>query len=365
MLIHFVEILVFSFLLLLGFILLFNPMKVNKKANFWFGMTLLLWASFWIDEIVFLIKGIPFSKAGSNSLVYIQFFTPIFLFVSIIFFTNPNYRWTKKSLGFLIVPLCYLGVLVIEQILQIDVKIVSLLLILGHALAYTLLAYLKIRKHQRSIKSFASDTLAIDLKWLEYIMRTIFTVVLLVSVFNVVYFGLPLNLYMNIAMLIVVLFIAYNILKQKEIFPVTATHRADIIALNKRPPGLSTAKKRKLIEDDALIAYKETLHRFVLKEALYLNADINLATLAASMNLTTHQLSYIINNGFQQNFFQFINGYRVEKAKTLLISARTEKLTILGIAYESGFSSKTAFNTTFKKVTGQTPTQFKNSINKP
>ena len=120
-------------------------------------------------------------------------------------------------------------------------------------------------------------------------------------------------------------------------------------------------EKRKLIEDDELVVFKSKLHDFVLNQEIYLSSDINLAALAEAMHLSTHQLSYVINNGFNQNFFQFINSYRVEKAKRLLQDPESEKLSILGIAFESGFSSKTAFNTTFKRITGQTPTQFKNS----
>ncbi|WP_281979263.1 helix-turn-helix domain-containing protein [Tenacibaculum mesophilum] len=92
---------------------------------------------------------------------------------------------------------------------------------------------------------------------------------------------------------------------------------------------------------------------------LYLDNNINLASLAEEMQITSHQLSYVINNGFNQNFYQFINSYRIEKAKKLLMDKSSEKLSILGIAFESGFSSKTAFNTTFKKLTNQTPSEFK------
>jgi AraC-like DNA-binding protein len=77
------------------------------------------------------------------------------------------------------------------------------------------------------------------------------------------------------------------------------------------------------------------------------------------MNITSHQLSYVINTGFNENFFRFINQYRVEKAKELLLLEEMNRLSILGIAFESGFNSKTSFNTTFKKFTGQTPSAFK------
>ncbi|WP_449397875.1 helix-turn-helix domain-containing protein [Chryseobacterium wanjuense] len=67
----------------------------------------------------------------------------------------------------------------------------------------------------------------------------------------------------------------------------------------------------------------------------------------------------MINAGFQKNFFQYVNEYRIEHAKKLLKDNSKNKLSILGIAYESGFNSKTSFNTTFKKLTNQTPSEFK------
>jgi AraC-like DNA-binding protein len=66
----------------------------------------------------------------------------------------------------------------------------------------------------------------------------------------------------------------------------------------------------------------------------------------------------VLNEGFGVNFFQFINAYRVAEAQRLLASAQHQHLSMVGIAFEAGFSSKTTFNTTFKKLTGLTPSQF-------
>jgi AraC-like DNA-binding protein len=170
--------------------------------------------------------------------------------------------------------------------------------------------------------------------------------------------GTPLNFYLKIIMLGTVLFIAYNALKQKEIFPINKKHRYEVIAIENEETHTQTSK-RKVLQDEKLTELTSKLDLLMREQHLYLHHDINLASLSEEMGITPHQLSYIINNGFHQNFFQFINTYRVDKAKALLVDKSTEKLTILGIAYESGFSSKTAFNTTFKKFTQQTPSEFK------
>jgi AraC-like DNA-binding protein len=79
------------------------------------------------------------------------------------------------------------------------------------------------------------------------------------------------------------------------------------------------------------------------------------------MQLSPHELSYLINVGFENNFYNFVNSYRVEESKTLLTSPKHQHLSMLGIAFEAGFNSKTAFYTAFKKMTGVSPTEFKTS----
>ncbi|WP_276876504.1 helix-turn-helix domain-containing protein [Chryseobacterium joostei] len=94
-------------------------------------------------------------------------------------------------------------------------------------------------------------------------------------------------------------------------------------------------------------------------EKPYLDGDLNLLKLSDRVQINAHQLSYLLNNGFQENFFYFVNKYRVEHAKKMLIDDSFQKLSILGIAFESGFNSKTAFNTIFKKMTDMTPSEFR------
>ncbi len=94
----------------------------------------------------------------------------------------------------------------------------------------------------------------------------------------------------------------------------------------------------------------------------FLDHDLSLPHLAKKMDLTSHELSYLLNEGLGVSFFEFVNRYRVEEAKTLLLSPEYHHLNILGIAYETGFNSKTTFNTSFKKFTGVSPSEFRKSV---
>ena len=80
------------------------------------------------------------------------------------------------------------------------------------------------------------------------------------------------------------------------------------------------------------------------------------------MDLSKGYLSQIINQKEGKNFFDFINHYRVEDVKEKLNDDAYSHFSILGVALEAGFKSKSTFNAVFKKMTGMTPSQFKRKI---
>ena len=96
----------------------------------------------------------------------------------------------------------------------------------------------------------------------------------------------------------------------------------------------------------------------------YLKSDLKISELADSLTVPYYQLSQLINDEFLVNFYDFINKYRVEEAKKLLIED-TNNYKILAIAYEVGFNSKATFNRVFKKFTDLTPSEFKEKFSPP
>nr|GFB07590.1 hypothetical protein F511_25198 [Tanacetum cinerariifolium] len=164
-----------------------------------------------------------------------------------------------------------------------------------------------------------------------------------------------------ISFLAAVYYLAYCALRQREVFAFPAPARAELQELLQEAPASATPVEpvRQPRLSASQVQYWQTqLQGLLTTEKVYLEADLNLPGLAQKAGLTTHELSFVLNEGFGVNFFQFINGYRVEEAKRLLTSAQHQHLSMVGIAFEAGFSSKTTFNTTFKKVTGLTPSQF-------
>ena len=101
----------------------------------------------------------------------------------------------------------------------------------------------------------------------------------------------------------------------------------------------------------------EKLENLMIREKIFSDEDLTLAKLARELEITPHQLSQLINEKLGKNFRQFINEYRVEEAKELLIS--DEKRTTLSIAFSVGFNSKSAFHRAFQSYTGLTPQKYR------
>ncbi len=99
------------------------------------------------------------------------------------------------------------------------------------------------------------------------------------------------------------------------------------------------------------------LLEFMENRENYMNPDLNLKKLSLELNIQYNHLSQIINEKLKQNSNDFINRYRIEEAKKKLLDDK--KSSVLDVAYDCGFYSKSVFNTAFKKFTGMTPSQYR------
>ena len=91
---------------------------------------------------------------------------------------------------------------------------------------------------------------------------------------------------------------------------------------------------------------------------LYLNPDLSLKDLASYLELPTNYVSQLLNQGFNKNFSEYVNTFRVNEFKERALLEENKDLTIMAVAYDSGFNSKTVFNTFFKKIEGITPNTY-------
>ncbi|MGB4849186.1 MAG: helix-turn-helix domain-containing protein [Saprospiraceae bacterium] len=120
----------------------------------------------------------------------------------------------------------------------------------------------------------------------------------------------------------------------------------------------NTKKKKDLLDEESVQMYSARLVKLINEEQPYLDPNLTLRSLAEKLDIHPNQLSWLLNESIGKNFNEFINHYRIEAFKQISKDPGKAHLTLIGLAYESGFNSKTVFNTYFKKETGLTPKEF-------
>lgn len=358
--------------LLLGFLLVTNPQKVNKKANLWFGSFILCIFILLFNDVLAAAKLNPKNEIIGFILNFPNFILAPIFYLSVNYYINPTQKWKNKDFllfgfGFFMIALM-IATQFIKAPDESEQEFFSQWFVIVFGIVFSIqlipffyLSYRKIIKHQKNVRLFSSTLENVDLKWLEYmiigaVVMAIFWIINIL--FQGTIAGVYLNVMSNTIYLLGFFFIAYHSVKQKEIYPFNEEEKEEINEIITET-DIPEENRKKLLADDKLAESKAALIQLMETEKPYLDSELSLVKLATLMEVSTHILSYIINNGFDENFYQFINRYRIEEAKKQILNPQMNHLSLLGIGFEVGFNSKTVFNTTFKKYTGQTPSEFK------
>ena len=233
--------------------------------------------------------------------------------------------------------------------------IASLLTIDLQVIIYTILSLSLIKKNNTELKKYYSSTRELNLSWLKLIFAGFITFYGIEIISFVLYKLLQIpafipgliGIILNFVVLIFIVLIIFNGLKNPQLFAAAETEEEK-----------KKYKSSKLTESDSY-KYLMQLEALMKSEKPYLNPSVSLSEIANELNIPQRHLSQIINEKLEKNFYDFVNNYRIDEAKNLLINPKHSKKTVLEILYDSGFNSKSVFNTTFKKLTGLTPTEFR------
>ena len=217
-----------------------------------------------------------------------------------------------------------------------------------------------LKNHHKSLSNYYSDFENKTLKWL----KSIFVLNIIVHFFNISTFIIDISSFriteLTIDTMTLVLFmlmiywIAYNGFSQSEIFKERLFLEND--------NTISEEFKKTTSETD-IQQFKEIKDQ-IQKRELFINPKLNLTSLSRELNIKEKELSRLINKHGGLNFYQFINGYRIQKFKILLESPKSEHLSLFGLAQDSGFNSKSSFYQVFKTLEGKTPKQYHSEHNK-
>ena len=120
--------------------------------------------------------------------------------------------------------------------------------------------------------------------------------------------------------------------------------------------------KNSNLNDETISKYKTALINAMQIDKIYLDGKLSIQDVSDKLNIPRQYISEVLNEHMNTNFQDFINEYRVEEFVNRLKNDQNNNLTLLGIATDVGFNSKSSFNATFKKFKGLTPTQFKKNL---
>lgn len=231
---------------------------------------------------------------------------------------------------------------------------------------YFILTFRKYKELKKSTESFSSKD--INMEWLGKLITIfgiVWTIFIIVAVVHHVFHFFTMMFCTNglfLSLSAFVILIGYYGLNQREVF-------INLMPFVDNEEDVKVHKEIERIKPDVENGeyyvleemYNDVLG-FMLKEQPYLDPELTLPKLAKEVGIPAHQLSQIINEFHKDNFFNFINQYRVEEVKSKMQDEKFENYSLLAIAFDSGFNSKSAFNRVFKKMTQMTPSQYKMSI---
>lgn len=214
--------------------------------------------------------------------------------------------------------------------------------------SYIIASFYSLKKYQKVLKDNYSSNSQISLIWLKsFLYWYLFACIISFSQFPLAIISG--SRYADVHLLVmIVFFVFFSLIFYKALF-----NPQIFIGEIQRPKYKKSALNRP--EQEKL---KEHLIGYMIANKPYLKSSLKLEDIAADINTPSWKLSQVINQSLGSTYFDFVNRYRIDEAKKILIESDSQQ-TILEILYQVGFNSKAAFNRAFKKAEGITPTQFR------
>ncbi|HTK19516.1 MAG TPA: helix-turn-helix domain-containing protein, partial [Mucilaginibacter sp.] len=354
----------FTFILLLWF-----TKKANRQANRFLALALAV-AALWIVRIVAMdIRLADYAPFWSRLPMQFSLALGPLIYFYVLKITRPEYKFQWKAILHFSPLLLELGAFVSEIIQSINttgaatydtpvfkaVNPVLQLLAFCSVLIYLYKCHTLIEDFYQQQKFNGGDRYRYELRWLRRLLIGFGMLWLLWAPFVAIdYFfynyQLGTEAYYPLYFLLVamIVWIAARAFLRPEIGV-----QADV-ALPVLKPLLPSELKQKGL----------WLKKVVKENRYYQDPELSLTSLAEKLELTTHELSRIINTVLKKSFNDFINEYRVQDAARKMQDPSFDHITLLGIAFESGFNSQSSFNRIFKQVTGKSPVEYKNELKK-
>lgn len=213
-----------------------------------------------------------------------------------------------------------------------------------------LFASLRILSHYRKeIKNVFSSLYNVNLSWLNFVIFGFIGIWAIDTVILIILLIIKVPSVLLELISIILIFIYANIIVLRGLM------KSEIFSgIEEKPKYEYSTLIRSDIED-----YIKKLRTYMETKKPHLESSLTINQLAKKLSMPTKHLSQVINDHLNQNFIEFVNRYRIEEAKQILLDSRQYERTVLQVLLDVGFNSKSVFNRAFKKYTGMTPSKFK------
>lgn len=228
---------------------------------------------------------------------------------------------------------------------------------------YLLFSIRRLIAHARSIKNEFSDIDKISLAWLRNLLLGLGCIFLLYLGDQIAPDMMGMNILgdsITVVAVVLIYSMGYLGIRQPAIF--TQAFVSGPAESGKNAGQPEDKYRRSGLDRETSRVFLEELTGHMAANKPYLEGELVLPQLAQQLGISANYLSQVINEQLHVNFYDFVNGYRVEEAKRLMQESGREKINILNVALDSGFNSKSAFYTAFKKATSMTPTEYRKSL---
>lgn len=217
-----------------------------------------------------------------------------------------------------------------------------------------------LRRHKHTIRQEFSYEERINLNWLRYFIYGLAAVWMIIVLTKTDY-------YIFGAAALFIVFLGYFGIRQTGIFTTANVYKTAPVAGNAETAiPTDNKERRKYASSGVSEDMGREIHKFLSElmhsEKLYTEPDLSLSMLADKLNVHPNYLSQVINEKEGKTFFEYINFLRVEEFKRLAALPESRQYTIMSLAFECGFNSKSSFNKNFKKLTGLSPSDYLDSI---
>lgn len=359
-------------------LLIYRGLKKQSTADYWLAALLVLLC---LGNVAYFIGFAGVYDAYPN-LSFFPFDNPfavgavIYLYVQTL--TNVERKFTRRDFLLFIPALAYFTYRFLIFLQPLDFKnwfddavqvpfvmpVITIAFIISNAI-FLSLSIKHYRQYRLWLNANFSDTEKLKFEWLRNFLHLFAAVLLCSAIFDLTNsFIVPLSykqyFWWHVVAALLTYYLAIAGYLRSVPFKVEFTS-VTVQALDVQGNStLASDERKRLLGDEDLKIWKDKLQHLMKTQKPYLDPQVTLSDVSKMLGVNSNLLSFVINRGLQKNFNDFINEHRVAEVKEKLASGAAENLTLLGIAFDCGFNSKTTFNRVFKKFTGVSPKEFQN-----